>query len=69
MNEYSQKDLVKKLLEASNQIHKASTRGSGNLIVTSTQVSSSLNSLFKNVKRIEKIKLILNRIKNDKQNR
>ena len=69
MNEYSQKDLVKKLLEASNQIHKASTRGSGNLIVTSTQVSSSIKNLFKKVKRIEKIKLILNRIKNDKQNR
>jgi len=30
MNEDSKKDLVKNLLQASNQIHKASTRGSGN---------------------------------------
>jgi hypothetical protein len=68
MNEYSQKDLVKKLLEASNQIHKASTRGSGNLIVTSTQVSSSIKNLLNQTNKKQKCRLILQKIKEWKNN-
>jgi hypothetical protein len=58
------KDLIQKILESSNHIHNSSLRGGANFFITSPKFGSSLNSLFKNVKRIEKIKLILNRIKN-----
>ena len=68
MNEDSKKDLVKKLLQASNQIHKASTRGSGNFIVSSPQVSSSIKNLLNQTNKKQKYRLILQKIKEWKNN-
>ena len=49
------KDLIKKILEASNHIHRASTKGSGNFIVTSPQVAKSFNlMLVKELKSVRK---------------
>lgn len=62
------KDLIKKILEASNHIHKASIRGSGSFIVTNPQSAKSFTNIFLNNQRIEKCKKILNRIKNGKTN-
>ena len=67
MSDDLQKDLVKKLLEASNQIHRASTKGSGNFIITSSQVAKSFTLMYVG-ERIEKCKEILARIKNEQTN-
>jgi hypothetical protein len=61
------KDLIEKLLEASNLIHKRATRGSGNFLVTSQQVASSFTIMYVG-ERIEKCKKILSRIRNGKAN-
>jgi len=62
------KDLIQKILEASNHIHKSSIKGSGSFIVTNTQVAKSFTNIFLNNQRIEKCKKILNRIKDEKTN-
>jgi hypothetical protein len=49
-------NLVEKLLEASQSIHKSSLRGSGNYIVT----SPGMMSLFRSRLRMDKIKRIFN---------
>lgn len=51
-----QKIILKRIIEASNHIHKSSMKGSGNFIVTSPHLSS----LFP----FERIKKILESIKN-----
>ena len=58
------KDLIKKILEASNHINRASTKGSGNFIITSSQVAKSFTIMYVG-ERIEKCKKILERIKNE----
>lgn len=40
------KDLIDRLLKASEIIHKTSTRGSGNYIVTSPTISQMINSIY-----------------------
>jgi len=67
MNDNLQKDLIKKILEASNHIHRSSTKGSGNFIVTSPQVAKSFTLMYTG-ERIEKCKKILERIKNEQTN-
>lgn len=67
MNDNLQKDLIKKLLEASNQIHKSSTKGSGNFIITSPQIAKSFTIMYVG-ERIEKCKKILTRIRNGQTN-
>lgn len=42
----SDKDLIAKLLKASEVIHKSSTRGGANYIITSPTVSQMINSLY-----------------------
>ena len=66
MNDNLQKDLIKKILEASNHIHRSSTKGSGNFIVTSPQVASF--TIMYVGERIEKCKKILSRIRNGQTN-
>lgn len=51
--------LFEKLMEASAQIHKASTRGSGNFLVAGTQ----FNRLLEQINRKQKCRLILQKIK------
>lgn len=56
-----QKKLVDKLLEASAQIHKASTRGRGDWIVTGSQAADAIQEVYRNHVanlRKEKIKRI-----------
>lgn len=53
------KDLIKKILDASNHIHKASIKGSANFIVT----SQAFTNIFLNNQRIEKCNKILDKIK------
>jgi hypothetical protein len=60
--------LFEKLMEASAHIHKASLRGSGNYIVTSPQVSSSIKNLLNQTNRKQKCRLILQKIKEWKNN-
>lgn len=62
------KDLIKKILEASNHIHKASIKGSANFIVTTSQTAKSFTNIFLNNQRIQKCKKILDKIKNGKTN-
>ena len=56
--------LFEKLMEASAQIHKASTRGSGNYIVAGTQ----FNRLLDQINRKQKCRTILQKIKEWKNN-
>jgi hypothetical protein len=49
------KELIDKLLKASEIIHKASTKGSGNYMVVSPAVADVING-FKRGSRKEKIK-------------
>lgn len=42
----SNKELIDKLLKASEIIHKSSMRGGANYIVTSTNVSQMINRLY-----------------------
>jgi len=51
--------LFEKLMEASAQIHKASTRGSGNFLVAGTQ----FNKLITQINRKQKCQTILQKIK------
>lgn len=67
MNDNLQKDLIKKILEASNHIHRSSTKGSGNFIVTSPQVAKSFTIMYVG-ERIEKCKKILSIIRNGQTN-
>ena len=55
-------NLVEKLLEASQSIHKSSLRGSGNYIVTSPEAEFAIGmmSLFRSRLRMDKIKRIFN---------
>lgn len=62
------KDLIKKILEASNHIHRASNKGSGNFIVTSPQVAKLFQHFQHKFERIEKCNRILNKIKNEQTN-
>jgi hypothetical protein len=55
------KDLIDKILDASNKIHKASLRGSANYIITSQSVSNIINNISnKEYYRMEKIKRMFN---------
>ena len=55
------KELINKILKASNEINKASRRGVGNYIVTSKAVSDMINDFgSKRINRIAKIKRIFN---------
>jgi len=42
----SNKELIDKLLKASEIIHKASTKGGGNYIITSPTISQMMNNLY-----------------------
>ena len=53
------KELVDKLLKASEKIHKASTRGSANYMVVSPAIADIING-FKRGNRKEKIKRLFN---------
>jgi hypothetical protein len=56
-----QKELLDKLLEASAQIHTASTRGGSNWIITSTETSDAIQEVYRSHVanwRKEKIKRI-----------
>ena len=53
------KELVDKLLKASENIHKASTRGSANYMVVSPAIADIING-FKRGNRKEKIKRLFN---------
>jgi len=51
------KDLIDKILDASNKIHKASLRGSANYIITSQAVSDMIHNISnKKSDRMNKIK-------------
>jgi len=54
------KDFHKKILEASNLIHKAGLKGSANYIIASSEVSNIINEINKKQTRIKKLKRILN---------
>ena len=58
------KDLIQKLLEASNHIHRVSIKGYANFIVTTPQTAKSFTNIFLNNQRIQKCKKILDKIKN-----
>ena len=49
------KDLIDKLLKASETIHKASTKGSANYMVVSKEVANIINGFKRNIRK-EKIK-------------
>jgi len=53
------KDLIKKILEFSNHIHRASNKGSCNFLVVSPGIINTLHF----VDRVPKIKRILKKIK------
>lgn len=53
------KELIDKLLKASEMIHKASTKGIGNYMVVSPTVADVING-FKRGSRKEKIKRLFN---------
>lgn len=50
-----QRDLVAKILHASNQINQASMRGSANHLVVSSYIADKWSDLFRSEKRKEKI--------------
>jgi hypothetical protein len=50
-----QKDLIDKLLKASETIHKSSTKGSANYMVVSPDVANIINGFKRNIRK-EKIK-------------
>lgn len=50
-----EKKLIDRLIKASEEIHKSSTKGSGNYIVTSPAIARALNG-FRRGYRKEKIK-------------
>jgi hypothetical protein len=52
------KKLIPILNKAADKIHKSSTRGSGNFIITSDYASKIINNLNRINKRISKIKNI-----------
>jgi hypothetical protein len=54
------KDLITKINEAANVIHNKSLRGSGNYIVTSSDVAGQLKIDFRRTNRILKIENIFN---------
>ena len=51
----NQKDLMQRILEASNTIAKSANRGSANHLVVSSFIADKWQDLFKNEKRKEKI--------------
>ena len=55
------KELIDKLLKASEIIHKASTKGGGNYMVVSKAVADVITG-FKRVSRKEKIKRLFNEV-------
>jgi hypothetical protein len=52
----NQKDLIGKILQASNTIAKSANRGSANHLVVSSFIADKWQDLFKSEKRKEKIK-------------
>lgn len=54
------KELIDKLLKASEKIHKSSTKGTANYMITSPEVANMLKSIYKVKCRKEKIKRIFN---------
>jgi len=57
------KNLSNKILKASNHIHKSSTKGSGNYMITSPEVVNMLQGIYTAEKvkcRKEKIKRLFN---------
>jgi hypothetical protein len=55
------KNLIDKIVEASNIIHKSSLRGSANYIMTSLEVADIMEAaLFRNKRRKKKINKIFN---------
>ena len=57
-------EILKKIMEASSQIHRYATRGSANYIT----VSASLDSYIKHISRRERCQRILQNIKEWKSN-
>jgi Zn-dependent peptidase ImmA (M78 family) len=51
----NQKDLIGKILQASNVIAKSANRGSANHLVISSFIAEKWSDIFKNEKRKEKI--------------
>jgi hypothetical protein len=59
----SNKELYNKILQASDHIHKSSTRGSANYMITSPEIANMLQGIYTAEKvkyRKEKIKRIFN---------
>jgi hypothetical protein len=59
----SNKELYNKILQASNHIHKSSTKGSANYMITSPEAVSMLQGIYNAQKakyRKEKIKRLFN---------
>lgn len=57
----SDKDLINKILDASNKIHKRTTRGAGSFMITSQAVSDMIYGISnKKSDRMDKIKRIFN---------
>lgn len=53
-----QKNLIDKIIEASAQIHKASTRGRGDWIVTGSQAADAIQEVYRiHVARLRKEKI------------
>lgn len=52
----NQKDLIGKILQASNTIVKSANRGAANHLVVSSFIADKWQDLFKSEKRKEKIK-------------
>lgn len=52
----NQKDLIGKILQASNTIAKSANRGAANHLVVSSFIADKWQDLFKSEKRKEKIK-------------
>ena len=52
----NQKDLIGKILQASNTIAKSANRGSANHLVVSSYITDKLQHIFRNENRKEKIK-------------
>ena len=51
----NQKDLIGKILQASNTIAKSANRGAANHLVVSSYIADKWQDIFKNEKRKEKI--------------
>lgn len=52
----TKKELLNKIIIASNVIHKQSLHGSGNYMIVSSSVADIINNTFDNLKQIELLK-------------